>query len=442
MSLAVLASETAVKPSASRADRKADASEEPGKFKNLLKNDAEGSDHETQGEVVAVKTGAADGKTLWSRYHELVNRTATGIEAKIAGPGDGEETEAQDNSEAALRGEEVSADEAGTVSAFHNKVPEIAAQSTTVRPAEKTEAVPAKHATETEMRAEPRVIAKAEPNGDVPQPANRTANAAATTASSSEVRHQPVAPQRGENTQQNQSVQQATPVAGTVGRDGETGDGANTGERDGNGQGGGRDQSPAQAAQPQSSGRVSGVTVLSQQTAPAPVQPMTQTASALTEALAEGLTRSQRAAASEVVSLQPQSTAKAGMVTTLNIQLQPIDLGTVTARISGTEGQLSIDITVENAEARQRLTTDSDSIVTALRSIGIEVDRVTVQQTQTTAGTQQNNTGRDQQFGQSQDGQSEGRGGNSGRGYEQEGGHGARTQGNETSDPAGSGLYI
>lgn len=440
MSLAVLTSESAVKPGAGRADRKADIPDEPGKFKSLLNSDAEASGSRTKDESADVKGEAAAGRSVWSRYHELMNRTATGLGDDIASPA--KEDEAGEKAEATPEGEQGLPEDAGTLPALHNKVPEVAVHAAAVVPTEKAQAAQAERTTKVETRAEVRVAAEADGNDDLPQPANRSANAVSAAASATEVRQQPVAPQRGESAQQNQGGQQVSAAAGEIGRDSEKG-GADAGDREGNRQGGARDQSHSPAAQSQSAGRVSGVTVLSQQTAPAPVQPMTPTASALTESLAQGLTSAQRAAAaSEVASLQPQAVAKPGIVTTLNIQLQPIDLGTVTARISGTESQLSIEITVENAEARQRLTTDSDSIVTALRGMGIEVDRVTVQQSQANTGTQQNNAGREQQFTQSQDGQSEDRSGKSGRGFDRESGHGARTPGNETSDPAGSGLYI
>lgn len=442
MSLAVLTSETAVKPGAGRADRKADTADEPGKFKSLLNNDAKASGSGAKGEGAAVKGEAADGRSVWSRYNELMNRTATGLGEDIADPAKDDEAGTQEKTEATSEDEEGLREDAGTLPVLHNKVAEVAVHSAAVVPTEKAQAVQAERASETETRADLRGTAEAGGNDDLPQPANRSANAVSAAASATEARQQPAAPQRGESAQQNQGGQQISAAAGEIGRDSEKG-GADAGDREGNRQGGARDQSPPQAAQSQSAGRVSGVTVLSQQTAPAPVQPMTPTASALTESLAQGLTSAQRAAAaSEAASLQPQAAAKPGMVTTLNIQLQPIDLGTVMARISGTESQLSIEITVENAEARQRLTTDSDSIVTALRGMGIEVDRVTVQQSQANTGSQQNNTGREQQFTQSQEGQSEDRSGKSGRGFDQESGHGARTPGNETSDPAGSGLYI
>lgn len=67
---------------------------------------------------------------------------------------------------------------------------------------------------------------------------------------------------------------------------------------------------------------------------------------------------------------------------TLNIQLQPAHLGLVTARLTATGSQLSIEIQVESNDAWQRLSSESDTIVKALRAVGYDVDRVSVQQSQ------------------------------------------------------------
>lgn len=67
------------------------------------------------------------------------------------------------------------------------------------------------------------------------------------------------------------------------------------------------------------------------------------------------------------------------VVNTLKIQMQPIDLGMVTAtlRLSGEE--LVVDLQVETGEAYRQLTDDKDRIVKALRGNGFTVDQVNVQ---------------------------------------------------------------
>ena len=445
MSLAVLSSETAVKPGVSRADRKADTSDDTGgKFNTLLKDDAESTAPKAKGEATAEKGEAADSRSVWTRYHQLMNKTATGLGNEATGLGEKEEAEAQAEGRTAAEGEETPADTDVAAPTLHDKVPEIAIQSAAVVPTAKAQTAQAERGEEAEAQTAIRIAAKAEADtdGDIAQPARQTAQVATGAAIATETRQQPVANQRAESSQQSQNAQQASAATGAVSQSAEANGGADAGERDGDRRNGGREQGAPQPAQAQNGNRISGVTVLSQHTAPAPVQGLTQTATALTEQLAQGLSSATRAEAAVGASLQSNAAAKPGMVTTLNIQLQPIELGTVTARISGSEGQLSIEITVENAEARQRLTTDSDSIVSALRGMGIEVDRVTVQQSQANSGTQQNSGGREDQFAQSEQGRGEGQSENSGRGNQQQGGASARGQGNEASDPAGGGLYI
>lgn len=67
-------------------------------------------------------------------------------------------------------------------------------------------------------------------------------------------------------------------------------------------------------------------------------------------------------------------------VQSLKIQLKPHDLGQVTARLSMNGEQLSIEIEVDTIEAHRMLSNESDSIVRALRALGIAVDQVTIQQ--------------------------------------------------------------
>lgn len=64
----------------------------------------------------------------------------------------------------------------------------------------------------------------------------------------------------------------------------------------------------------------------------------------------------------------------------LKIQLQPVSLGTVNARLRVEGEQLRVEIRVENAEAFQRLSADRDAIVTSLRGLGFKVDEVAIVQ--------------------------------------------------------------
>ncbi|MCO6392897.1 hypothetical protein GTW25_17875 [Aliihoeflea aestuarii] len=64
----------------------------------------------------------------------------------------------------------------------------------------------------------------------------------------------------------------------------------------------------------------------------------------------------------------------------LRIQLHPLELGMVTAKLSLQGGAMAVELQTETRDAAARLATDSNDIVKALRGLGIEVDRVTVTQ--------------------------------------------------------------
>jgi|GEM_PF-1147559 len=63
---------------------------------------------------------------------------------------------------------------------------------------------------------------------------------------------------------------------------------------------------------------------------------------------------------------------------TLKIQLNPVDLGQVTAVLRLTGEELSVELRVETAEAYRQLNNDSDAIVRSLRGQGYGVEQVTV----------------------------------------------------------------
>lgn len=77
----------------------------------------------------------------------------------------------------------------------------------------------------------------------------------------------------------------------------------------------------------------------------------------------------------------------------LKIQLHPLELGVVTARLSLQGGEMSVELQTETREAASKLAMDSNEIAKALRGLGIEIDRVTVTQStsnQTQSQGQQN----------------------------------------------------
>lgn len=125
------------------------------------------------------------------------------------------------------------------------------------------------------------------------------------------------------------------------------------------------------------------VTVISTQVAPAPAiasQPaaLSATSADLVAKLdaSDALPRHLEAAAT----LEPADHAAGRPVTMLKIQLNPADLGTVTAKLTGAGEHLAVEVQVDNHEARHRLQSDSDQIVKALRGLGYDIDRITVQQ--------------------------------------------------------------
>ena len=136
----------------------------------------------------------------------------------------------------------------------------------------------------------------------------------------------------------------------------------------------------------------------------------------------------------------------------LKIQLHPAELGMVTAQLRTVGDQLSVELQVDSHEAYHRLTADSDAIVKSLRSLGFDIDRVSIQQPQaaaadvarTDAGAATGSFAGDTPSFQP---------GNSGNGGERFGGqtgergHGGGGHGSETAQPinqnrAGDGLYI
>ncbi|WP_176479041.1 flagellar hook-length control protein FliK [Mesorhizobium sp. WSM3860] len=119
--------------------------------------------------------------------------------------------------------------------------------------------------------------------------------------------------------------------------------------------------------------------VVSQQSFPAPAQnAFGQTVSALAEAIASD-SGVQQAYSSASIGSQA-STSVAVSTHVLKIELHPAELGTVTASLRLSGEQLSIEMKPETHEAYRRLTADCDAIVKSLRSLGFDVDHVTIMQ--------------------------------------------------------------
>lgn len=130
------------------------------------------------------------------------------------------------------------------------------------------------------------------------------------------------------------------------------------------------------------------VTVVASQTAPVtpPSPPMTHVglsgaSTQVVTAIREDIGEASRAALASMEA-QEASGARNRPVHTLQIQLQPADLGRVNARMSIEGTQLRVEIQVETEQARAALTKDADSILKALKAAGFEIDRVTIQQAQ------------------------------------------------------------
>jgi chemotaxis protein MotD len=128
-----------------------------------------------------------------------------------------------------------------------------------------------------------------------------------------------------------------------------------------------------------------------------------------------------------------QSSAPAE-VRSLRIQLNPVDLGEVTAHLKLDGDVVSVEITASTEEARRHLATDSDTIARSLRALGLDVDRVTVQASGRADPQPQADQGAQRQQGPAPDG---------GAGGAREQGGGSkqdRQAGHQTSQPSGTPL--
>lgn len=188
------------------------------------------------------------------------------------------------------------------------------------------------------------------------------------------------------------------------------------------------------------------VTVMSVQTAPAPAAPtnapnLSPTSASFVQSLGapDGLPRYVSETGSQG---SAQNAPKP--VTTLKIQLHPVDLGTVTAKLSGDSDKLSIEVQVENHEAHHRLQSDGDAIVKALRGMGFDIDRITVQQAPQTGASPGGTSNRENGFAAPDQRAGDGRGQSgrqdTGRGYDEGRNQGS---GSDRGEARGSsGVYI
>lgn len=194
------------------------------------------------------------------------------------------------------------------------------------------------------------------------------------------------------------------------------------------------------------------VTVVSQQNIPAPVaQPGQSTA----VGLANLISADPGWKAATTTSFQPLAAAQPNLASahTLKLQLHPAELGMVTANLRFSGEHLTVELSVENGEAYRRLSADSETIVKSLRSMGLNIDQVTIQQPQASAtaqgGADGNNAAagfgqRDQAFASAHSG---GDGNGSGRqasaGNTSDGSYGSSEDAAPAaSNRSGDGLYI
>ena len=123
------------------------------------------------------------------------------------------------------------------------------------------------------------------------------------------------------------------------------------------------------------------------------------------------------------------------VVNTLKLQMNPHDLGSVTAMLRLRGEELNVHLTVETRAAYRQLSEDSSGIVDALRSQGFAVDQVTI----SIAPTADTDSAKNQQNG-NQPGQQATTNGerqnNAGRGQEQTSGRQQAEDGTRTSNDA------
>ena len=126
------------------------------------------------------------------------------------------------------------------------------------------------------------------------------------------------------------------------------------------------------------------VSIIAEQAAPAPAAPaLSANAAAIVNAV--GAESGWRAAAHLSSALLSEGQNNAQPMRELKIQLHPLELGVVTAHLRTVGEKLSVELKVDNHEAYDRLSADSDAIIKSLRSLGFDIDSVSIQQPQAAA---------------------------------------------------------
>jgi chemotaxis protein MotD len=211
-----------------------------------------------------------------------------------------------------------------------------------------------------------------------------------------------------------------------------------------------RSATPAEQAKQSSS--AARIDVVAEQSFPAPAQnPLSQTASALIDALASDKGLPQAFSTASAAS-QP-ATSVAVPTHILKIELHPAELGMVTASLRLSGEQLSIELKPETHEAHRRLAADSEAITKSLRDLGFDVDKVTILQPSiATTATARADAGSSMPMSAGREQPSFQPGGSSGNNAGSGGQQPGRNPSNDTPDPgrgasparerAGDGMFI
>lgn len=125
------------------------------------------------------------------------------------------------------------------------------------------------------------------------------------------------------------------------------------------------------------------VSVIAQQAAPAPA-PLQLGANAAAVVAAVAGEQGLHGAAAGTFG-QALAFRDAQPMRSLKLELHPAELGTVTVNLRTSGEHMSVELRVENHDAYERLSADSDAIVQSLRSLGYEIDGVSIQQPQAAA---------------------------------------------------------
>lgn len=115
---------------------------------------------------------------------------------------------------------------------------------------------------------------------------------------------------------------------------------------------------------------------------------------------------------------EAQQSSTGQVVNTLKLEMNPANLGNVTAMLRLSGDELNVHLTVHTAAAYRELKDDSSSMLGALRAQGFSVDQVTVSMASSSSGSQDSSADAGGQFSQQQQNmqQASGEGGRNGGG--------------------------